>query len=177
MKLDFNFNEFYTKMFENNSSTEWFNTTVETYLDEKNSSCPEDNLSSNDDDPEDDNDSLMSEDVLADDLEKTNAVVAAFTVVIIFTLFFIEVGFTLIFMIIITHEGQQNMLIAHGEIIDKVVDNSTDSKLGLCSQFPQWKMIENSTNSNCDPKIFNQEFSLEVQCPCFLNESKRDQQV
>ena len=66
-------------------------------------------------DEEDTGDSDVSDDLLSNDLEKTNAVVAAFTVVIIFTLFFLEIGATFVFMIIVTHGGQQDMLIAHSQ--------------------------------------------------------------
>ena len=62
-----------------------------------------------------DRDSMISEELFINDLEKTNAVVAAFTVVGIFSLFFIEIGLTLVFMVIITNGDQLNERIAHSE--------------------------------------------------------------
>ena len=118
---------------------EWFNTTVETDLDinlcEDSDSCFDNDpdfleivedqesfyvefygaLMVLKEDEEDIGDSDVSDDLLSNDLEKTNAVVAAFTVVIIFTLFFLEIGATFVFMIIVTHGGQQDMLIAHSQ--------------------------------------------------------------
>ena len=79
--------------------------------------------------------SITSE-IPINDLEKSNAVVAAFTVVGIFGLFFIEIAFTVIFMVIITNGDQLNERIAHSEfiirrmmIIDKVLQSCAQASL------------------------------------------------
>ena len=64
-----------------------------------------------------DGESITSDEVHINDLEKSNAVVAAFTVVGIFGLFFIEIAFTVVFMVIITNGDQLNERIAHSEFI------------------------------------------------------------
>ena len=38
----------------------------------------------------------------------------------------------------------------------------------LCSGFPAWRAAGNSSDSWCQPSIFDTEFRVEVQCPCFL---------
>ena len=38
----------------------------------------------------------------------------------------------------------------------------------LCKVFSKLKLGENMTDSWCTPGVFNMEFRLEVQCPCFL---------
>ena len=70
-----------------------------------------------DDDKEEvgDGESMTSHVVHTNDLEKSNAVVAAFTVVGIFSLFFIEIGLTVVFMIIISNGDQLNQRIAHSK--------------------------------------------------------------
>ena len=64
--------------------------------------------------------SISSDDILSNDLEKTNAVVAAFTVVIIFATFFIEIATTAIFMIIITSGDPQSIKIAKSNVKRKI---------------------------------------------------------
>ena len=64
-----------------------------------------------------DRESITSVEVPINDLEKSNAVVAAFTVVGIFSLFFIEIGLTVVFMVIITNGDQLNERIAHSEFV------------------------------------------------------------
>ena len=66
-----------------------------------------------------DRESITSVEVPINDLEKSNAVVAAFTVVGIFSLFFIEIGLTVVFMVIITNGDQLNERIARSEFIMK----------------------------------------------------------
>ena len=66
-----------------------------------------------------DRESMTSVEVPINDLEKSNAVVAAFTVVGIFSLFFIEIGLTVVFMVIITNGDQLNERIARSEFIMK----------------------------------------------------------
>ena len=66
-----------------------------------------------------DRESITSVEVPINDLEKSNAVVAAFTVVGIFSLFFIEIGLTVVFMVIITNGDQLNERIAHSEFVMK----------------------------------------------------------
>ena len=39
---------------------------------------------------------------------------------------------------------------------------------GLCKINPNYLLIENQTTSWCDPKIFEKDFKIELQCPCFL---------
>ena len=102
----------------------------------------------------DDMDSIISEDVLSNDLEKSNATIAAFTVVFIFCLFFLELLIGIIFMFS-SNSSQQNQVIAHR----------------LCKNFSRWKFIENFTESWCDQRVFNKDFKLDVQCPCFVPQS------
>ena len=66
-----------------------------------------------------DRESITFVEVPINDLEKSNAVVAAFTVVGIFSLFFIEIGLTVVFMVIITNGDQLNERIARSEFIMK----------------------------------------------------------
>ena len=70
-----------------------------------------------------DRESITSVEVPINDLEKSNAVVAAFTVVGIFSLFFIEIGLTVVFMVIITNGDQLNERIAHSEFAIKDLEN------------------------------------------------------
>ena len=70
-----------------------------------------------------DRESITSVEVPINDLEKSNAVVAAFTVVGIFSLFFIEIGLTVVFMVIITNGDQLNERIAHSEFIMKDLED------------------------------------------------------
>ena len=70
-----------------------------------------------------DRESITSVEVPINDLEKSNAVVAAFTVVGIFSLFFIEIGLTVVFMVIITNGDQLNERIAHSEFVVKGLDD------------------------------------------------------
>ena len=70
-----------------------------------------------------DRESITSVEVPINDLEKSNAVVAAFTVVGIFSLFFIEIGLTVVFMVIITNGDQLNERIAHSEFVMKGLDD------------------------------------------------------
>ena len=100
-----------------------------------------------------DRESMTSEEAPFNDLEKSNAVVAAFTVVGIFSLFFIEIGLTVVFMVIITNGDQLNERIAHSELVIRVLDEGHYQTFAeLCSGFPQWRMIENTTLSSCDPR-------------------------
>ena len=102
-----------------------------------------------------DGESMTSDEVHINDLEKSNAVVAAFTVVGIFSLFFIEIAFTVVFMVIITNGDKLNERIAHSEFIirRRIIGNIVAE---LCSGFPQWRMIENATLSSCDPRHVRQ---------------------
>ena len=70
-----------------------------------------------------DRESITSVEVPINDLEKSNAVVAAFTVVGIFSLFFIEIGLTVVFMVIITNGDQLNERIAHSEFVMKGLED------------------------------------------------------
>ena len=70
-----------------------------------------------------DRESITSVEVPINDLEKSNAVVAAFTVVGIFSLFFIEIGLTVVFMVIITNGDQLNERIAHSEFVIRDLEN------------------------------------------------------
>ena len=74
---------------------------------------------------DEDGESMTSDEVHINDLEKSNAVVAAFTVVGIFSLFFIEIAFTVVFMVIITNGDKLNERIAHSEFIirRRIIDN------------------------------------------------------
>ena len=100
-----------------------------------------------------DRESMTSEEAPFNDLEKSNAVVAAFTVVGIFSLFFIEIGLTVVFMVIITNGDQLNERIAHREFgIRNLEDGHYQTVAELCSGFPQWRIIENTTLSSCDPR-------------------------
>ena len=70
-----------------------------------------------------DRESITSVEIPINDLEKSNAVVAAFTVVGIFSLFFIEIGLTVVFMVIITNGDQLNERIAHSEFVIRDLEN------------------------------------------------------
>ena len=145
------------------SAKDWINNTIETSLDESesikifnDSSVDETDIDVYSSILEDKNyfedcDSIFSEDVLSNDLEKSNAKVAAFTVVIIFFLFFVEMVVTILYMISANSDFQSQM-IAHR----------------LCKNFPGWMFLENMTENWCDSKVFNKEFRLEIQCPCFM---------
>ena len=89
-----------------NTEEEWMNRTLDTSLDDTESinsvkifdadsidaltSSSEDYIGDNEDD------SIISEEVFSNDLEKSNAIVAAFTVVLIFCLFFVELALTIV---------------------------------------------------------------------------------
>ena len=104
-----------------------------------------------------DRESMTSEEApFSNDLEKSNAVVAAFTVVGIFSLFFIEIGLVVVFMVIITNGDQLNERIAHSELVIRNLEaGHYETFAELCSGFPQWRMIENTTLSFCDPRKLN----------------------
>ena len=59
---------------------------------------------------------MVSSDVPRDDLEKTNAVVASFTVVAIFSLIFLETILTVCFMVYNANGDEQSLRIAHSKI-------------------------------------------------------------
>ena len=40
-----------------------------------------------------------------------------------------------------------------------------------------WEFIMNLTESWCDPKIFDREFRLEVQCPCFVPKMRSNNNI
>ena len=61
----------------------------------------------------------MSSEVHSDDLEKTNAVVASFTVVAIFSLIFLETILTVTFMVYNANGDEQSLRIAHSKITAK----------------------------------------------------------
>ena len=152
-----------------NNEDDWINSTIDTSLAEteslttqviQNDTLSVEAFSSFDEDEIEENDSILSDDVLSNDLEKTNAVLAAFAVVFLFGLFFVELACTLLFMIYASGDVQ-NRIIAHG----------------LCKNFPHWQFVENMTDSWCDPRIFNRDFKLNVQCPCFVPEMFRNMTV
>ena len=93
--------------------------------------------------------SLVSEDVLSDDLEKTNAVVAAFTVVAIFSLLLIETFLSVIFMVYNANGDQQSLMIAHSKD-ERYLSTFNVQCSDFCKISPSWRMIENSTASWCD---------------------------
>ena len=147
---------------------DWNNTTIETSLDETESvnvinddsidcfpSLDEEFIEN------DETDSTISDEVLINDLEKSNATVAAFTVVIIFCLFFLELVFTLLYMLSVNSVNFQGQIIAHG----------------ICKNSYGWEFIMNLTESWCDPKIFDREFRLEVQCPCFVPKMRSNNNI
>ena len=104
---------------------------------------------------------MTSEEAPFNDLEKSNAVVAAFTVVGIFSLFFIEIGLTVVFMVIITNGDQLNERIAHSELVFRNLEEGHDQTFAdLCSGFPQWRMIENTTLSSCDPRNLHKQTNI-----------------
>ena len=109
---------------------------------------------------DEEDDSIISEDLLSNDLEKSNAIVAAFTVVFIFCLFFVELALTILYMLS-ANTDFQSQIIAHG----------------ICKNFSTWQFMENMTESWCDPRIFNRDFKLEVQCPCFVPNMFRNMSV
>ena len=125
---------------------EWMNTIIDTYLDGEEASTKDS--------------SSKSGEVLSNDLEKMNASVAAFIVVFLFGLFFVEAAATILYMIY-TNADHQSQMIAQG----------------LCKNFPTWQFMENMTDSWCDPRIFNRDFRLEVQCPCFVPQMFRNMTV
>ena len=138
---------------------EWNDTTIETSLDDTDSinvinddsigyfpSLDEESIEN------EETDSTISDDVLINDLEKSNATFAAFTVVIIFSLFFLELAFTLLYMLSVNSVNFQGQIIAHD----------------ICKNSYGWEFIVNMTESWCDPRIFDREFRLDVQCPCFV---------
>ena len=106
-----------------------------------------------------DDDSITS-DGPSDDLEKTNAVCAAFTVVFLIILYFFELILMFAYLLSSSTDTQGQMIAQ-----------------GLCKNFPSWQFMENMTDSWCDPRIFNRDFRLEVQCPCFVRHMFRNMTV
>ena len=104
---------------------------------------------------DDSEDSLQSY-ALSYDLEKSNAVCAAFTVVFLIILYFFEFLLMCIYLISSAGQNYQGQVIAHQ----------------LCSNFPNWRFVENQTSSWCDPKIFDRDFRLDLHCPCFMTDMK-----
>ena len=98
-------------------------------------------------------DSDKMSDVLAEDLERGSAVVAALVVTLI-TLWFLGTMITMISITMSVSGDYQGRVIAHD----------------LCKSFPNWSFIGGTESSRCDQKIFNYHFSTETHCSCFLQQ-------
>lgn len=118
-----------------------------------------------DDEEEEDEIEDENEDLASLDFEKTHTLCAAFTVVSLIILFIMEFILMAVYLIISNGERtyigfsiktylghQQNKMIAHS----------------LCKNFPNYTNIINNTKSWCEPGIFDEDFRLDLQCPCFL---------
>ena len=97
----------------------------------------------------------MSSEVHSDDLEKTNAVVASFTVVAIFSLIFLETILTVTFMVYNANGDEQSLRIAHSKINAGYLSFLNVMLSEFCKISPRWKIIENSTESWCDLRYYN----------------------
>ena len=107
----------------------------------------------------DSEDSIDSE-APTDDLEKSSASCAASTVVFLIILYMLELLFMCVFLISSDRHNQGQMIAQK-----------------LCSGFPAWEFMENLTTSWCDPRIFDRDFRLELQCPCFVPDMFRNMTV
>ena len=152
-----------------NTEEEWMNRTLDTSLDDTESintvkifdaDSIDALLFSEEFIGDEEDDSNISEDLHSNDLEKSNAIVAAFTVVFIFCLFFVELALTILY-VLSANTDFQSQIIAHG----------------ICKNFSMWQFMENMTESWCDPRIFNRDFKLEFQCPCFVSNMFRNMTV
>ena len=112
------------------------------------------------DDSESDSEETIHSEVLSNDLEKNNACCAAFTVVFLIILYFFEFFLMCVYMISSDRHNQGQMIAQ-----------------GLCKNFPTWQFMENMTDSWCDPRIFDRDFRLDLQCPCFVPEMFRNMTV
>ena len=111
-------------------------------------------------DSESDSEESINTEVLSNDLEKNNACCAAFTVVFLIILYFFEF-FLMCLYLIFSDRQKQGQMIAQG----------------LCKNFPTWQFMENMTDSWCDPRIFDRDFRLDLQYPCFVPEMFRNMTV
>ena len=92
------------------------------------------------------------DDFIEDDFEKSSVFGVSLVVVSIFTTFFILFGLALI--ISLNYQtGYQSKKIAYQ----------------LCTKFPEWQFLQNTSSSWCDDRIFNLPFQLSKQCPCFAS--------
>ena len=107
----------------------------------------------------DSEDSIDSE-APTDDLEKSSASCAASTVVFLIILYMLELLFMCVFLISSDRHNQGQMIAQK-----------------LCRGFPAWEFMENLTTSWCDPRIFDRDFRLELQCPCFVPDMFRNMTV
>jgi hypothetical protein len=92
------------------------------------------------------------DDFIEDDFEKGSAFGVSLLVVAIFTVF---LSF---FILALSISLSYQTCIQSKKIAYK-----------LCTQFPDWQFVGNSSDSWCDDRIFNLPFKLENQCPCFAS--------
>jgi hypothetical protein len=116
-----------------NTEEEWINRTVDTSLDDTESTNTAkifdadsiDALPLSEEYIGDEEDSIIYCDLLSNDLEKSNALVDAFTVVFIFCLFFVELALTILY-VLSANTDFQSQIIAHG----------------ICKNFSTWQFME-----------------------------------
>ena len=87
--------------------------------------------------------------MIEDDFEKSSAFGVSLVVVSIFTTFGLALIISLNYQ-----TGYQSKKIA----------------FQLCTKFPDWQFLQNSSSSWCDDRIFNLPFQLSQQCPCFASQ-------
>ena len=98
-----------------------------------------------------DEDDIIEDMAMNQSSEKTNSSAAVTMAFFIVLLFFSEI-FLVMFYCFQVLNMNTNELIAHR----------------LCEVFSKLQLTENMTESWCSPSVFNKEFRLEVQCPCFV---------
>ena len=106
-----------------------------------------------DEDYSDSDTSSVYDDVLSNDLEKSHACCAAFTVLSLVLLYFSEFVFMCFYLVYSERHNHQGQIIAYN----------------LCKRFPDWRFLENAStvDSWCDSRVFDKDFKLDLQCPCF----------